>query len=222
MTLNRSCLNRLGAAIRGYNFPCVAYDFSNNKQITFQAYSALERHIQIQLLSQQTNVVKDGLSNVLYWGYLTSAGRQTNRVQAFRNDVTALQLNQFIATVNNGVSSLSVLSGIHMPQFSNVSFVSKILMFLDPARFVTLDLQIAKLREADAPSIFCALKRNKTSIPVTLNNEAVYAAWCMLCRLIAVQYFSHTGARAVDVERGVFTLIRDGDAEVAAECLARA
>lgn len=222
MALNRNCLNRLGVAIRGYNFPCKAFDFVNNKQINFQAYSALERHIQAQLASQKLKVVKDGPSNILYWGYLTSAGRQTRRVQTFRNDVTDSQLKLFTVAVNSGVSSLNVLSGIHMPQFSNVSFVSKILMFLDPARFVTLDLQIAKLQEADATTIICALNRNKTSIPVNMNNEVVYAAWCKLCQLMAVRYFSHINARAVDVERGIFTLIRYGDVEVAAECLARA
>ena len=44
------------------------------------------------------------------------------------------------------IPSMQEIKNLKMPQFSGMSFISKVLMFLNPANFCVLDQQIARLR----------------------------------------------------------------------------
>ena len=98
-----------------------------------------------------------------------------------------------------------------MRQFSQVSFVSKILMFLDPARYPVLDLKIAK---AFAKPSFLPLQNltfTTGGIRITERNATAYDTWACWCREIATVVYEAPvspcrGVRAVDVERALFTL----------------
>ena len=87
-----------------------------------------------------------------------------------------------------------------------MSFISKILMFLDPAEYCVLDRQLAKLGAVPGERALHGLLFG-TQIPVTAHNEAVYDAWRADCRRISTQYFGG-GYRVVDVERGFFQLVQ--------------
>ncbi len=89
-----------------------------------------------------------------------------------------------------------------LPIYSNVSFTSKLLMFLDPQRFVVLDGQLARLGEAR----LLGPLRLTTGIAPTRKNLSVYSAWCHACSNGARQL--GLGYRAVDIERGIFALVQ--------------
>ena len=215
--LNRDeIIVRLGDALSKYDYPKVAFDFRRNRQVDFASYRQLELSIRRQLRSRQPHVVKDGLSNVLFWGYATSPGRQTSRVKRFRDEVGIAQIERFIRAVQ-GPLSLTAIKACELPQFSGISFISKVLMFLDPVRYVTLDLQLAKIKRTKTATKFSALSVSPTALRVTAGNEAFYLWWCLACASLARKYF--TGTTAADVERGFFGLVRTGNAELAAQLL---
>lgn len=223
MPLSTIQQEKLANAIQGYNFPMVAYDFANEKVLSdFATYHDLEQFIRNQLTSGDITEVKDGLSNVLYWGYATSKGRQGYKIENFRALVTDAQVRDFMGIVSNGDLSLQAIKQCKLPQLSNISFVSKVLMFLDPERFVTLDLQLRKLKLAQTDNLFRGLKDQKTSLPINKANELFYQQWCSLCHSMAERYFASFAARAVDVERGIFSLVRRGEIEFVAGCLTSA
>lgn len=190
-----------------YDFPCIAFDFGKSQEVAFDSYTELELYIRNQLKSADKKVVKDGLSNVLYWVYATSKGRQGHRVNAFRNQVNEEQLNNFSKLVLNEKVGISEVKKCKLPQFSNLSFITKILMFLDPERYVVMDLQLAKIKEYFPESFFSKLVVYKTSLPANQLNEAFYDNWCNFCRDAASR--NNLGKnRAVDVERYIFQLVR--------------
>jgi len=196
-------------AINSYDFPLECYDFPNSRPVVgVKTYAELEGIIGNQLLSNDFNIVKDGLSNVLYWGYSTSAGRRNDRVARFRSEVSNLKLNQFIELRDSSSGlSLSGIKDIGLPQFSKVSFVSKILMFFDPERFVVLDLQLAKIKQEKSSVLFQALVRHQTCLPINAANTEFYRQWCSFCSNVSgdLQEF---GFRPVDIERGIFTIVK--------------
>ncbi len=55
-------------AVAGYSYPKVTYDFENNREAYHENMRQVEETIKSQLLSKNLEEVKDGLSNVLYWG----------------------------------------------------------------------------------------------------------------------------------------------------------
>ena len=113
------------------------------------------------------------------------------------------------------------LKRIGLPHFTQVTFLSKLRMFLDPVCYAALDLKLAKLRFEQPSTLLHDLKVQPTSIPVTAHNEAVYAAWCAACQALATALGRERGWRAADVERGVFHLVDTGQAALAARLLAR-
>ena len=168
MKLEERHIHQLAAAISEYDFPLVAYDFDNEAEKNdFQSYFELERFVHAQLLSDKQEDVKNGLSNVIYWGYATSRGRQKDRVKKFRSEVNDQQIFEFSKSVRSNGIRLQDVARCHLPQFSKVSFISKILMFLDPTKNVTLDLQLSKIRDARTPTSFRNLTICPTYIPVT-------------------------------------------------------
>ena len=67
----------LCAAIREYDFPTVTCDFdAGEKEIRHADMGGVEDRIRGLLISSSRKQVKDGLSNVLYWGYANSPGSQ--------------------------------------------------------------------------------------------------------------------------------------------------
>lgn len=222
MKLEEKQIEKLGAAISAYDFPLVAYDFRAGKEKRdFHSYFELEEFIRAQLLADDHVEVKNGVSNVIFWGYATSKGRQLDRVKRFRSEVSDQQISKFCKSIRNNDIRLRDIAECNLPQFSKVSFISKILMFLEPTRYVTLDLQLGKIKGAKIETPFKNLNIYPTYIPVTSQNESFYSEWCSLCCYVAREYFSANGIRGVDVERGFFSLVRDGQIETAASILHR-
>jgi hypothetical protein len=213
-------LQPLREAIRAYDFPTVTFDFVRNHERVHVGMRELEKAILADLVSADLNRVRDGLSNVLYWGF-ARMGIRDHRVDAFRRSVTDAQLKAsrtaFACLKGPGLRTLNRLG---LPQFSQVSFLSKVRMFLDPMRYVTLDKKLAKLRQEPVSTVFHDLVV-RTSIPVTSHNERVYAAWCAICCDLAARLDPTGGLLAADVERGVFFLTDSGQMSVAASVVSR-
>ena len=118
-----------------------------------------EQYIGTLLRSTDFSAVKDGLSNVLYWGYAQQPGRGDFKVRDFRKTIPDPErepkLDKFAQLMRSGQADLSNIKKLQLRQFSQISFVSKILMFLDPTRCPVLDLKIAN---AFAKSSFLPLQ----------------------------------------------------------------
>jgi len=224
MPLSHTQQNALVDAMRRYDFPCVTYDFVNRCEKTHDSMKDVEMEIRGQLLADRADGVRAGLANVLYWGY-ARIGYRDRRVKQFQEQVTDQQLveasNLFRRLRGPGVCQIK---GVGLPQFSGLSFVSKVRMFLDPCNYVVLDQKLVNLREQPVHTIFCDLTfpRRATGIPISKANEEVYERWCQLCRRIASDYLQMSGSRAVDVERGIFQMVASKNALCAAEIIATA
>ena len=215
MTLNSSQIELLGKAIRAYDYPAVTYDFVNEEEVAHPGMPSVEKSIRDQLLSTDPNVVKDGLSNVLYWGY-ARAGYGNYRVELFRKSVTGTHLSKCmdlfgdLALLEPG--SIGGLTIRTLPQFG-LAFSTKLLAFLDPERFVVLDAQLGRLSD-EAPETFFGRIRTVGSYgTIELN---VYRDWCRFCVNVAHTYWER-GARAVDVERGIYHMVTHEGLREAAE-----
>ena len=211
MPLTLQQVNDLAASIQEYAFPAVYFDFHRNIQVNAGNMQALEAVILGMLRSPQTQQIKNGLANVIYWGN-ANAGYQMARVNQFRNGVTDAHLGQFQGLVDNGnIPTLHDIARIGMPQFSGVSFISKIIMFLNPAQYCVLDLLLSRLGRVQGNKALHNLVVN-TQVRVTVNNSNVYYQWCQECQDISNQYYAGR-YRVVDVERGFFNLIQNGQLE---------
>jgi hypothetical protein len=220
MTLSLEQIDVLETAMGSYAFPARYYDFAAQTAVDAASMIAVESYIRELLLSAAANDVRNGLANVIYWGY-AQIGYQQVRVRKFLDEITVDQINAFQALIStDGVPSLSHLSTLHMPQFSGISFLSKVVMFLDPSHYCVLDLQLAKLGEVPGTK---ALHRMAFSsqIRVTRHNQAVYDTWRGECLDISRTYLADR-YRAVDVERGFFHLIQTGQLDVARQIYAAA
>lgn len=199
-------LEELAIAIDNYRYPCFVYDFSNKQEIDLGSMAEVEGFIRERLVSSDTERVKDGLSNVLFWGYYRS-GRRNYRVNKFR----ALDSRKLRHAVNVFASlqgsALSDLKRLKLPEFGCLSFLSKLRTFLDPSAFCVMDL---KLRD-NIPTLSHRFKvynpLKPTYIPVTRSNEESYVWWVGLCRKTALQMAGPIVRRPVDVERGFFQMV---------------
>ena len=192
-----------------YNFPSRLYDFNLNKEIEFENYRLLEKHIQNLLTHKEINKIKDGLSNVLFWGFYR-IGYRDNRVKIFRQQVTDFQLMAFSNLVKtNKINPISIKK-LGLPQFSQFSFISKILMFINPKKYVTLDKKIMNLKDPfnpDSPLTRIPYSENDTGIRITKTTTKYYFEWCELCSFIAKEI--NNNKIAVDIERGFFRLVEE-------------
>ncbi len=192
-----------------YNFPSRLYDFNLNKEIEFENYRLLEEYIQNLLTHKEINKIKDGLSNVLFWGYYR-VGYRDVRVKKFRKQVTDFQLMAFSNLVKtNEINPISIKK-LGLAQFSQFSFISKILMFMNPKRYVTLDKKIMYLKDSfnpDNPLTRIRYSKNDTGIRITKISTKYYFEWCELCSFIANEINSNK--IAVDIERGFFRLVEE-------------
>jgi hypothetical protein len=225
MPLDSRLLKALAEAVHGYDFPAVTYDFAKDLEIAHESMIRVEDEIRLSLISDDWMAVRDGLSNVLYCGYARIPYGE-RRVKRFRDAATSDQIARAGALFRSIKGpALRRIKELQLPEFSGLSFVSKVRMFLDPQNYVVLDQKLLTLRAVAPRTVLSTLAfddRRETSIRITEANESSYEDWCMLCRRIAATCFVGTGLRAVDVERGIFHLVEGGETAAAAEILAGA
>jgi hypothetical protein len=223
MTLLKDQIEALVDAIMGYNFPCVCYDFLKNCPAPKPNMRSVEEFIRNDLIGGNPASVKNGLSNIIYWGF-ARVGFRDSRVETFRNQVTQAQLYDAARYFKDprGVDLIEIKK-LRLPQFSGMSFISKIRMFLDPKNFAILDKQILKMNETPFHTLLkeIAIGKNETQIRISKRNVRVYTNWCKKCSEISTVYFKGK-YRVVDLERGFFTLIQSGKVDFAAEILSKA
>ncbi|MVV49900.1 hypothetical protein EJA72_16890 [Pseudomonas sp. PB120] len=218
MPLDTLQVKALNDAVNGYAFPTAHFDFTTHTPVVGLSMTELETRIRQQLLSASVSDVKDGLSNVLYWGFAQMGGLALVRVERFRSAVTDAQLEQASALfTKHRRPALYDIARLKLPQFSKVSFVSKIRMYLDPAESATLDRQIMQMHQVHSDTVLAAIKEDATSIPTSVVNSHAYERWCERLADIARGYLP--GARVVDIERGLFQMIQSGSAKEAAGIL---
>ena len=218
MPLNQNQKNQLEASIIRYVFPAVYYDFTNNDPVIAPNMHVVEEYIGTLLYSGKVIDVKHGLANVLYWGY-AQVGYRDTRVNRFINLAGKNQMQSFQEYLLDGaVPNMAAIKNLHLPEFSGMSFVSKVLMFLDPTNYCVLDKQVSKLRNPECMKALShlAFGSNETTIRISHNNQNVYDNWREECRAISAQYYQNT-YRVADVERGFFTLIQADNLAAAQE-----
>lgn len=210
-------MKELIEAVNQYDYPATLFDFNKNKEIIFGNYRDLESHMAEQLRSNNLECLKDGLSNVLYWGFYRF-GYGNKRVSEFRSLITDEKLIKFKELVQTKKYSCMTIKDIEMPQFSQLAFTSKLLMFIDPINNVTLDSKIMLLKDSNnLKNPITNIKVYPTSIPITKNNQDNYMLWCKLCRMIASEYFQDK--LSVDIERGFFKLVENNQIEDAKQII---
>ena len=212
-----------------YDFPPITYDFAKNEEIRHGSMLAVEHYIGGLLHSECLEDAKDGLSKVLYWGHANNKLLQTSSLKKFREapdaDELKRKLDRFVRLARELARPSIVPPGgdllkikeLGIPQFGRVSFVSKVLMFLDPARYPVLDQKIAEAyaKQLDFPPLQNLTFSGKgETIAITPQNAAVYDNWACWCREIAKVVNKALEpprrVRAVDVERALFTLAQRG------------
>lgn len=209
MALDERQISELDQAIATYAFPIVYFDFGANVEVRSRDMRAVEAAIRGMLVSATTDRIRDGLANVIYWGWAQKPGFRDVRVHRFRNHVSQEQIGRFhVLIATEGVPTLADIAAIKMPEFSGVSFISKILAFLAPTRYCVLDKQLIKLASVPGRALQ-RLSAQGTQIRVTPGNERAYDAWRVECAEISARYFGGRH-RVVDVERGFFQLLQDG------------
>ena len=214
MPMTKAQIELLRSAITEYAFPKVYYRFDVREEVQASEMTHVEKYIGELLRSPDPERTKYGLANVLYWGH-AQAGYRGRRVNRFLEAVSTHQISEFQNCVSGpDIPSLRAISRIGMPEFRNLSFISKALMFLSPKSHCVLDRQIAKLRPEDARRSLNGLRVQPTYIPVTQHNETIYAQWRAECLDISTRYFAGT-YRPVDIERGFFTLIQRDELDLA-------
>ena len=220
MSLSQMQASSLSQAIETYAFPSDYFNFSENVPEPQTNVSDVETKIQHDLCSGDWQKVRDGLSNILYWGY-AQMGKRDWKVQNFRTKVERHELCD-AANLFRGSRDPSVLEikKLGLPEFSGLSFVSKVRMFLDPANSATLDFQILKIRQHCSGTVLAGLRvsEKETQIRITVQNAQAYERWCEKMRAISNIYFCGR-FHAADVERGFFRLVQCGLTKLAAEIL---
>jgi hypothetical protein len=218
MPLNQHQKNQLEASIIQYIFPAVYYDFINNDPVMAANMHDVEKYIRKLLYSNKLIDVKHGLANVIYWGY-AQVGYRDHRVERFLDLVSEEQIQLFQKIILSGtLPDMASINNLRLPEFSGMSFISKILMFLDSANYCILDKQISTLRTPGCMKALShlAFGQNETQIRISYNNQNVYNNRREECREISAQYYQKA-YRVVDVERGFITLIQTGNLAAAQE-----
>ena len=179
----------LCGALELYSFPPVTFDFESKRERRngakvrpHEAMRGVEKCVGQLMRSPDPGAVRDGLSNVLYWGWAQKPGRQRDRVGVFRdrvqpNDPRLDRFMNFVQSVprasQSAAEQLRALERLKLPQFSRMSFTTKILMFLDPSCFAVLDLKIAGAAKQCGFPFMQGLKID-SGIRITKANAACY------------------------------------------------
>lgn len=211
----------LCAAVRAYDFPAVTCEFERGgDQIVRKSCRGsmfiVEKYIHDLLCSANLLDVKDGLSNVLYWGY-AQTGFQEYRVNTFRTTVQNTAIQEFAGLVKEPpLPGLLAIDNVNFPGFG-MSFTTKILMFLDPTLYPVLDTRIGRLAVAcNFPPLLEIVAPDGDAIPINQTTARAYEKWACWCREIAelvngLRVSRRHDLRAVDVERALFTLAGNDD-----------
>jgi hypothetical protein len=121
MTLTPAQRKQLKKTIESYGYPLVTYDFVNNSKIYHNSPREFEHVIRLQLQSDQLEVLKRGLANVLFWGHYTGPGK--NRWKRFLCDkkVNESKLKECRKVFDclSGKTGIAKLKGLCLPEFSN-------------------------------------------------------------------------------------------------------
>jgi len=192
-----------------YDFPCRLFDFITEHELEFNNYRDLEKYIRELIMSNNILHIKDGLSNVLYWGYYRIRYGEI-RIKRFRDNVSNIQLQAFSDIIKTNLVEPINIKKIGMPQFSGFSFISKILMFSDPTKYVTLDKKIMKLsdlKDTNNPLSKIPYTEKDSSIRISQLSQKYYFEWCGLCSFIANQLQGNK--IAADIERGFFKIVEE-------------
>lgn len=210
----------LYTAIEEYKFPPVYWDYINSGDVELDDTRELEDVLRPQLVSDDTETVRRGLANVTYWGYAKSGGRQS-RAGVFYEKATEEQLIGFQQLVaDQNVPTLVEIKQLKLPQYSGISFVSKILAFLSPHTHCVLDSQLLRLTQTVANKAITQIELTG-QIKISAHNEAVYDQWRQECSEISERYY-YGAFRAVDIERGFFSMIQNNGVVEAQEIYAAA
>lgn len=213
VSLTHQQISDLQESISGYSFPAVYYDFINELEITVNSMGEMEPVIREMLISEEPQIVKHGLANIIYWGN-ANAGYQMHRTRDFLSGTPIDKIESFQVLVSdNHIPSLTEVKNLKMKQYSGISFISKILAFLDPQNYCVLDLLLSRLQIVQSDKAISSLKL-ATQISVNRNNCDAYIKWCRECTSISARYFGGR-YRAVDVERGFFNFIQTDQLEYA-------
>lgn len=216
MPLNGYQIANLFDAIQDYDYPAKLYDFDRNQPICYETMRELESELRRGLLSDDPFEVKHALANIVYWGNIQS-GYARYRVCRFLQRITETKIQKAMDLFSNlQGNSLRNIKKLRLPEFSNMSFVSKLRMFLEPGNYVTLDRKLLKLKECDVETLFHDVIEQPTYIPINGHNCEQYDRWCKKCRDAANRYFQNGEVIAVDVERGIFHLVDKGKLDKAA------
>lgn len=220
MPLTQQQIEILADAINNYDFPKRTYNFQSGKEVSHPSMRQLETSIRDKLTSCDAIDVEDGLSNILYWGYYRIGYRDV-RVNKFRSKVKKQQLIHASKVFQNlSGPGIRIIKNLNLPEFSGISFISKVRMFLDPHQYAILDQKLMRLAKFEPVTLFYHIKVYPTSIPCTINNERVYQNWCDICSKASELYFQEQEFIAVDIERGIFHLIENGQEKIAANIIA--
>lgn len=138
-------------------------------------------------------------------GIQTNGGLAPYRTGKFLNEVTMESLeNASLLFFNNKTPSLIQIKKLGLPQFSAISFTSKIRMFLSPEDSAVLDSQILKMRKVCQGTVLDQFKLSGASISISKVNNDAYESWCD--RLIEIRNNYFPQKRAVDIERAFLSL----------------
>jgi len=221
MELTEQYLSILYQAIKEYDYPTRLWDFERKQAIDFRTMRELESYLRVRLLSNNPCEAKFALANIVYWGNL-GAGYCKSRVARFLDSATEPQIYKAIDLFRNiRGDGLADIKEVRLPEFSNMSFASKLRMFLEPHNFVTLDMKLLKLKESNVRTFFDNVKKYGTYIPINNHNCEQYRIWSGKCKSTATKYFRDQGIIAADVERGIFHLVDQGKVNTAATLVAK-
>lgn len=210
----RDYVRLLTESLSSYSFPCVTFDLTCDRERRHETMHEVEDRIAAALRSESLADVRDGLSNVLFWGYARHGARDF-RVHAFRSSMDSangrlVQFQEFVRSRPEPCAAdrLLELKRLKLPAFGHMSFATKILMFLDPENYPVLDLKIARACRGVADFAPLDGLTFGNGIPITKANAIRYERWTCWCRRIAARVNSETGQvlRTADVERALFAL----------------
>ncbi len=223
MSLSEQELSILSNAADRYSYPGFTWSVERNAPVQHANMTGVEQYIRERLISGDPAKVREGLASVVHWGH-GNAGYQGVR----RDRVLAINVAGFVQAAlvlpELGVAplcaqQLTAIKRLRLPELSQMPFVSKVLMFLDPERYVVLDNKLAQMGTQNGIVNMMSGLVVETTIRISLHNHAIYCRWVQLCRDLAPSIGKQ---RAVDVERAFFVLISEGHAVEAAAILAHA
>lgn len=207
---------------------------------TAPSYGAFESLIAGNLTSTTVSNVEEGLAQVVWWGWSRTplAARRTLDFLDHTPGANVMRYMGSTMPVHRG-RRLRVIRNCALRQFSQISFISKIVALSDPENCGVLDKKIALLAahmtnpmHPIARLTFGVHRGRVRTIPVTVRNEDCYEDYCerlvgiasstaLILELRKLGWGRWSGCRpatamAVDVERGLFQCIDTGHIALAA------